>query len=547
VLFVQLSDSRSAAAPWGGTTSTTGQSDAPSPSSRTPTEPSPTEPSPTSAKAIDGQTTDGQTTDGQTTDGQATDGEQAIASAPVVPAQRGPGPAESTPAAAGTDTPPDTIPDGAAIPDGGAQAPPVDDAEPGSAEPGPGSADEPGSADGSEGEAGSEGADEAGSADGSEGEAGAEDEEPEFEEPGSGAGSVAADGLVAAPVARRRAPLWAKGLLALGTVLVLLSAGTVVALHVLVNRYDKSVSRAELIDPGARVSPTADGGGVLDVPFVPQGVSGPLNFLLIGSDARDNNPGMGERSDTIILVHIPATLDKAYLISVPRDLRVRIPADPTTGYKGGRGKINGAFNFGGGGTGGFQLLSKTLNQLMGIKFDGAAIINFDGFQNAVHLLGGVNMCVDQVTKSIHTGTVYQIGCQHLGAVQALDYVRQRELLPEGDYDRQRHQQQFLKAILQEAIDQGVATNPIKLDELIRALGSALTVDTNGVPLSNLVFGLKDIPPSSLVGIKVPSHPQTISGISYVIQDDEATSLYQAIASDTLDDWVAANKTWVNSI
>jgi LCP family protein required for cell wall assembly len=364
--------------------------------------------------------------------------------------------------------------------------------------------------------------------------------------PGSGAGAGAGV-AVEVPVVRRRSPLWAKTLIALGTVLVLLSAGTVFTLHVLAGRYDKSVQKAELIDPGARVHPTADDDGGLSVPFVPQGVTGPLNFLLIGSDARDNNPGMGERSDTIILLHIPATLDKAYLISIPRDLRVKIPADPATGYRGGRGKINGAFNFGGGGTGGFQLLSKTLNQLTNLKFDGAAIINFDGFQNAVHLLGGVNLCVDQVTKSIHTGTVYQVGCQHLGAVQALDYVRQRELLPEGDYDRQRHQQQFLKAILQEAINKGVATNPIQLDQLIRAIGSALTVDTNGVPLSDLVFGLKGISPSSLVGIKLPSNPQTIGGISYVVADSHATSLYQAIASDTLDDWVAANPSWVNAI
>ncbi|GIH13113.1 LCP family protein [Rugosimonospora africana] len=349
-----------------------------------------------------------------------------------------------------------------------------------------------------------------------------------------------------APVAvRRRRPLWAKVLVSVGAVLVLLSAGTVAGLHYLAGRYDKSVHKAILIDPGARVQPTDDGG--LTAPFIGPAVTGPLNFLLLGSDARDTDPSNGQRSDTIILVHIPASLDRAYLISIPRDLRVRIPADPATGFEGGRQKINAAFNYGGGGVGGFQLLSKTLNQLINIKFDGAAIINFDGFQNAVKLLGGVNLCVDEKTKSIHTKVTYQVGCQHMAPWQALDYVRQRELLPEGDYDRQRHQQQFLKAIFQEAIDQGIATNPIKLDQLIRAVGSALTVDTNGVPLANLVFGLKGINAGSLVGIKLPSEPQMIGGVSYVVAEDEATSLYQAIASDTLEDWVAANPSWVNAI
>lgn len=79
------------------------------------------------------------------------------------------------------------------------------------------------------------------------------------------------------------------------------------------------------------------------------------------------------------------------------------------------------------------------------------------------------------------------------------------------------------------------------------MGSALTVDTNGVPLANLVFGLKNINPGSLVGVKLPSEPRMIGGVSYVIAEDEATSLYQAIASDTLEDWVAANPSWVNEI
>uniref|UniRef100_UPI003CD08D93 LCP family protein n=1 Tax=Rugosimonospora acidiphila TaxID=556531 RepID=UPI003CD08D93 len=328
--------------------------------------------------------------------------------------------------------------------------------------------------------------------------------------------------------------------------MLVLSGGGVVGLRFLADRYDRSVHKATLIDPGARVDATPDGGGLV-APILGPTITGPLNFLLLGSDARDTDPSNGQRSDTIILVHIPASLDRAYLISIPRDLRVKIPADQATGYEGGRQKINAAFNFGGGGVGGFQLLSKTLNQLVDVRFDGAAIINFDGFQSAVNLLGGVNLCVDEKTKSIHTGHTYQVGCQHMLPWQALDYVRQRELLPEGDYDRQRHQQQFLKAVFQEAQDQGLTTNPLKLDQLIRAVGSALTVDTNGVPLADLVFGLKNINAGSMVGIKLPSAPETIGGVSYVVADDDATSLYQAISSDTLEDWVAANPSWVNSI
>jgi LCP family protein required for cell wall assembly len=324
-------------------------------------------------------------------------------------------------------------------------------------------------------------------------------------------------------------------------VLVLLSAGTLGAVKFLVHRYDSAVHKAALLDPGARAAAPGTGG------FVPTSLRGPLNYLLLGSDARDTNPSMGQRSDTIIVVHVPASMDRAYLISIPRDLRVTIPADPAHNFGGSTEKINAAFNYGGGGTGGFQLMSRTLTNLLGIRFDGAAIINFDGFRHVVGIMGGVDMCVDQLTRSIHTHAVYQPGCQHLAPWQALDYVRQRETLPDGDFDRQRHQQQFLKALFEQALSRGVASNPIKLDGIIRAVGNSLTVDTNGVPLDELVFSLRAVQPSTLVGIKLPSYPTMIGNTSYVLPYPGAGSLYRAIAQDTVDSWLLANQAWVNRL
>jgi anionic cell wall polymer biosynthesis LytR-Cps2A-Psr (LCP) family protein len=183
------------------------------------------------------------------------------------------------------------------------------------------------------------------------------------------------------------------------------------------------------------------------------------------------------------------------------------------------------------------------------------------------------MCVDERTESIHIGwdsqgkylapyygpndeyrnpdshpMVYEVGCQHLAAWQALDYVRQRKTIPDGDFGRQRHQQQFLRAIFDEARRQGIATDPIKLDKLIQAVGSSLTVDTNGVGLADLVFGLKGIKPDALIGLKLPSYPQDMGGISYVLPyEDQAESLYKALRDDSLDAWAASNPSYVNSL
>lgn len=321
-------------------------------------------------------------------------------------------------------------------------------------------------------------------------------------------------------------------------VLAVLAVLAIGGVAFLVHRYDSAVRRATLLDQQARSGHTQ--GGLL-------GVKGPLNYLLLGSDARPGDAGSGERSDTIILAHVPASLDKVYLISIPRDLMVDIPPDPATHFAGSTEKINAAFDYGGGGVGGFQLVSRTLTNLTGVKFDGAAIVDFNGFQRVISLLGGVDLCIDEQVTSIHTGAVYLPGCRHLRPWQALDYARQREGLPGGDYDRQRHQQQLLKAMLVEAEKQGLTSNPVKLDQLLRAAGSSLTVDTNGVSLAALVYSLHGIGAGDLNGIRLPSYPSNLDGVSYVLPDNAASGLYRAIATDSLDTWIAAHPTWRNQI
>lgn len=302
---------------------------------------------------------------------------------------------------------------------------------------------------------------------------------------------------------------------------MLVSAVGVVALRVLVSRYESSVAQQRLLDEAARQRHTA--------------VSGPLNYLLIGSDLRVADPESGQRADTIVIAHIPAGLDQAYLISIPRDLRVEIP-----GY--GTDKVNAAFAYGQA-----QLLSAAVTRLTGVNFDGAAIIDFSGFRRVVDLLGGVTMCVDTRTRSIHTGRLFAVGCQEMSGAVALDYARQRYDLPAGDFDRQRHHQQLLKAIMMKAADRGLVTNPLKVDQLIRAAGSSLTVDTNGVPLEDLIFAMRGLRATDLVGLQVPAHAEMIGGVSYALLDDPAPALFAAVSGAEVAGWATANPKWINKL
>lgn len=312
---------------------------------------------------------------------------------------------------------------------------------------------------------------------------------------------------------------------------MLLAGLAAVGLYRLAQRYDQAVGREELLDPDARRSRTD--------------LDGPLNFLLIGTDRWRSSTTADRRSDTILIVHVPAGGREAFLMSVPRDLLVTIPAAP--GFGGGEDKINATYQHGGGGKSGTQLLSATLAQLTGIRFDGAAKIDFSGFRDVIDHLGGVRLCVDTEFRSIHTDRVFTPGCQEMDGATALDFARQRYDLPNGDYDRQAHQQQLLRAIVQRASETSIRTNPVRLDQVIRAVGNSLTVDTNGVPLADLILALRDLPADALRGIQLPSYPQTIDQVSYVVLQEDSAGLFAAVQNQRVPQWVQANPRWVTQL
>jgi LCP family protein required for cell wall assembly len=363
---------------------------------------------------------------------------------------------------------------------------------------------------------------------------------------------------------RRKDPLWAKLLVIFGALLMVGSGLTIGGMKVLIARYTGSITQQNLLGGAAVTHATIDG---------------PINFLMVGIDERQDQPANGARSDSIIVVHIPPSHDHAYLVSIPRDSIVSIPAYPKTGYRGGKDKINSAFEFGyqnnGGRAGGFELLALTVKQLTGISFNGGAIVNFAGFQSVVAALGGVDMCVDEKTISVHVGKdkngnyhvpyditshgaipirgitpqIYYPGCQHLAAWQALDYVRQRELQPDGDYARQRHQQQFIKALAKQATSSGVITNPAKLDTVVRAAGRALTFDGGGISIADWMFALKGIGSSNMTMIKTNAgnfNTKTINGQSVEVLSDLSLQLLQDVRDDNVSPFVKAHPDWVST-
>jgi LCP family protein required for cell wall assembly len=359
---------------------------------------------------------------------------------------------------------------------------------------------------------------------------------------------------------KRKDPLWAKLTVVFGAVLMLSSGVAIVGSKALIGQATGGIAKGNLLGDAGKSD--AEGGASLD---------GPIDMLLLGVDARERWAADDVRSDSIIVLHIPATHDQAYLISIPRDTEAQIPAFKKSGYGGGSGKINAAFQAGaangGGWEGGAQLMAQTIKQLTGISFDGAAIINFGGFKNVIDTLGTVRICVSHEVKSKHmslvdgqpmwnadakktgkrmTTVVHKKGCQQMEGWAALDYARQRYGLPGGDYDRQQNQQQLIKAMARKATDGGMLTNPAKLQQLTKAAGKALVLDTGGVPIEKFIFTLRGVAANDLTMLKTNNGTFNGNANQREALNEETMEMFRAMKQDKLGEFVFAHPEMISN-
>jgi anionic cell wall polymer biosynthesis LytR-Cps2A-Psr (LCP) family protein len=169
-------------------------------------------------------------------------------------------------------------------------------------------------------------------------------------------------------------------------------------------------------------------------------------------------------------------------------------------------------------------------------------IDFAGFKDVVDALGGVDMNIERTITSIHKPyRKFYKGKQHLNGTQALDYIRQRKQFPDGDFARMRHQQQFLRALMDKAASTGTLTNPGKLNGFLKSVTKAVTVDED-FSLVDMGLQFRHLRGDNLKFITNPNAgTDTIDGQSVVLSDKaKASALYQAMADDKMAEWAASS-------
>jgi LCP family protein required for cell wall assembly len=236
---------------------------------------------------------------------------------------------------------------------------------------------------------------------------------------------------------------------------------------------------------------------------------GRINVLLLGI----GGPGHDgpDLTDTIMLASIDPINNEAALVSIPRDLWVKIPNNGTQ-------KINAAYAYGkqqskakdaaGKQKDALDLVDKTVGNVIGIPIHYHVVVDFAAFKQAVDAVGGVTLNVPEqlydptiAWENNWNSVIAKPGVQTFNGSKALLYARSRET--STDFARGQRQRALLVALKDKVTSAGTFTNPVKISDLLSSFGNNVYTD----------FSLNDIMRLKEIGSKIPS--SSISSLDMV--------------------------------
>ncbi|MGA8256100.1 MAG: LCP family protein [Nocardioides sp.] len=264
----------------------------------------------------------------------------------------------------------------------------------------------------------------------------------------------------------------------------------------------------------------------------------PINILVMGSDSREgegNNidglTGGGERSDTTIMFHLSADRTFAYGISIPRDSVVDRPEctdDDGDVIAGSTDTMwNAAFT-----VGGPACTMQQFEQLTGVRLDNYVKLDFNGFQDMVDAIDGVQVCIPAPIMDLSHGINIPAGTREVVGTEALNYVRARYTLGDGsDIGRIKRQQAFIAAMASKVVSAGTLARVDRVLGFLNAATSSLQTDFTSVSqIARVGASFKNIGLDKIKFITVPWQysPEDPNRVEWL---PEADALWQRVIDD----------------
>lgn len=242
---------------------------------------------------------------------------------------------------------------------------------------------------------------------------------------------------------------------------------------------------------------------------------GRVNILLAGIGGGDRDGA--NLTDTIIIASIDPVAKDIALLSIPRDLYVRVPDYWSM-------KINAAYSSGlnraieNGSSekdsqeAGFTVLEQTIEEYIGVPIHYHALVNFQAFQEGVDAVGGVDVQVaeplyDSMVSNKKNGFVTDAGLQHFDGITALKYSQSR--YTSSDFARSERQRQVIIALKEKIFASGTFSNPKKISSLVDALGDNVTINASLGELLRMYEITKDVPSTSIANVGLTDEPNVL--------------------------------------
>ncbi|WP_431919962.1 LCP family protein [Nonomuraea jabiensis] len=256
-------------------------------------------------------------------------------------------------------------------------------------------------------------------------------------------------------------------------------------------------------------------------------MSGTRNVLVIGSDIREGEgnakygpmlarQNAGKRSDTIMIVNIPADRGRATVVSVPRDSMVKIPRCGSSPSK--VDMINSAYE-----AGGSDCLKRTLESLTGLRIQHSVEVDFAGFKGMVDALGGVEVTLSRPVDDKASKLKLSAGKHVLNGEAALGYVRLRRYGDGSDVQRMKRQQTLVLAMLKKA--RSGLSSPERLKPFLEMVRKSVKTDLNLESMYELATELSG---TKLDFTTVPWEPYPEDGNRLQWKQPEAAKLFERL-------------------
>ncbi|WP_066831242.1 LCP family protein [Collinsella ihumii] len=246
--------------------------------------------------------------------------------------------------------------------------------------------------------------------------------------------------------------------------------------------------------------------GLTDLLFDTNISQEPFYMLLLGTDGRPGEESY--RADSIILARIDAPDKQVTLISIPRDTKIE--------YNGETMKINAAHTYDGA-----EGMVRAVNELCGVEISHYAEINFEGMQQLIDAVGGIDInATDGVDDPEHLDITIEPGWQHMDGAKALTYARARYQYIDGDYTRMRHQRQVLAALANKILNE---LNIANIGGIIESLSSMVVTDLSPQDILSLVNAMRGMNTDEIWSANLPSwagEDTYIDGQSYVFVHED---------------------------